>query len=378
VERSDRRRNLMLPTIASIVQSANRSNVSIYAVDPGEGLPDEDSEQTLTRLAAETDGVALAGASALEEGLRRAANDASAYYLLTYQSAGKTDNKFHVIEVGVKRGDAKVRTRNGYWSLSPDDLMRAEVLARAKSPPETKPLEPAPRVSPLIRPWFGVSRGDGGMTRVTFVWEAAPQIPGTRSRRPPTRLLLTALGESETPLFEGDVLPVGSATPADETVPKRAVFDVPPGRVRLRMSIADATLAVIDSDVRNIAVRDLGAAVALGSPEVYRARNAREFRALADPMAVPVVTRVFSRTERLIIRVPAYATEGEPTVSATLMSRLGQPMRPLEISQTPSLKGVSQIDLPLAGLASADYLIEIRASHAAGEAKDTLSFRVTP
>ena len=66
-------------------------------------------------------------------------------------------------------------------------------------------------------------------------------------------------------------------------------------------------------------VRDLTAPVVLGTPEVLRARTARDFRALAsDPDAVPVAAREFSRTERLMIRVPAYAPSG-----ADLRSRRG-------------------------------------------------------
>ena len=54
------------------------------------------------------------------------------------------------------------------------------------------------------------------------------------------------------------------------------------------------------------------ASVALGTPEVFRARNAREFRALEAQAAVPVASREFSRTERLLIRFPAYGPAGTP------------------------------------------------------------------
>ena len=39
--------------------------------------------------------------------------------------------------------------------------------------------------------------------------------------------------------------------------------------------------------------------------------------------------------------------------------------------------GRAQIDLPLAGLASGEYSVEITATSPAGQAKDTLRFRVT-
>jgi len=144
------------------------------------------------------------------------------------------------------------------------------------------------------------------------------------------------------------------------------------------MSIEDIVSRVIDSDVREISVRDLKNPVALGTAEVLRTRNAREFRALeTDPQAVPVAAREFSRTERLIIRVPAYAPDGGPRVTARLMNRLGQSMRELVV-EPPSIPGGRfQIDLPLAGLAPTEYLIELTASSPAGEAKDLVGFRVT-
>jgi len=39
--------------------------------------------------------------------------------------------------------------------------------------------------------------------------------------------------------------------------------------------------------------------------------------------------------------------------------------------------GVRELDVPLAGLAAGDYVIEVSASSAGGEAKDVIDFRVT-
>ena len=371
------RLRLELPTIASLSQSANRSNVSVYALDPSDaGAGDEGS--ALGHVVSDTDGFWIRGRGAVESGLKRIATDLGGYYLIAYRSPGKTDNRFHAVQLGVKRPGANVRTRAGYWSASPDDLLRAEMLAAAKTPPAPKRLEPPLRVSRLIRPWFGVSRGADGHTRVTFVWEPTPGVPGERGRMAPTRLQFTAFGADSSEVFEGTVFPVGSSV-VDGDASNRAVFEVPPGRVRVRMSIEDAGQQEIDSDVRDIAVSDLRAPVAIGTPEVLRVRSAREFRALeADPEAVPVASRVFSRIERLLVRVPAYAPDGDPAVSATLMSRLGQPIRTLAVTPPATPGGPSQVDLTLAGLASTDYQIEFRVKTPAGEARDSVSFRVTP
>ena len=64
----------------------------------------------------------------------------------------------------------------------------------------------------------------------------------------------------------------------------------------------------LDEDVRQLQVSPLGGPIAFGTAQVFRARNAREFRELsANPEAVPVVARDFSRTDRLLIRVPVYS-----------------------------------------------------------------------
>jgi VWFA-related protein len=382
--RPTRRRGLSLPTIESVTRSANRSNVSVYTIDSREDVNDADVNDAgegdaLRAVAAQTDGLSIVSADALDAGLRRIEKDSGAYYLITYRSAKKIDSQFHEVQLRAKRPGAHVRTRPGYWALSPDDLLRAEVLAAASRPKPTAPLEPAPHVSRLIKPWFGLARGDAGKTRVTFVWEPISRVPGDRSRLVPSRLTFTALGTDGHPVFEGAVLPAGPAVlEADGPVPTRAVFEVPPGRIRIRMSIEDAGLQVIDSDVREIVVRDLHAPVVLGTPEILRARNAREFRTLnANPQAVPVASREFSRMERLMIRVPAYAPDGSPAVSARLMSRTGQAMRTLTVSPPAAAGGENEIDLPLAGLASGDYQIEVTATSPAGQATDLVSFRVT-
>ena len=161
---------------------------------------------------------------------------------------------------------------------------------------------------------------------MTFVWEPAARVPGDRVRRQVARLILTARSSDGTVLFEGPVAPTGPAAIDDPAAtPSRVVLDMPPGRLRLRMSIQDAASQVLDQDVREVSVRDLRGDVAIGTPQVLRARNAREFRTLDASEAVPVASREFSRTERLLIRFQAYGPGGAPpVVSARLLGRTGQ------------------------------------------------------
>ncbi len=380
IGRSERRRGQeYLATLDTIRRSASRATVAVYTVDPRETSADDPGADGLRALADETEGRAIAGD--LDSGLRLAAADSTAYYLLTYRSARPDDGKFHEVQVRVKRAGANVRARNGYWAPSPDDVMRAALLAKINEPKPVVPLEPPPHVSTMIRPWFGEARGADGRTRVTFVWEPAGRVPGDRVRQQsPSRLVLTARTSEGAVLFDGAVSPTGpAAIDEPDTTPARAVFDTPPGRLRLRMSIQDATAKVLDQDVRDLAVRDLGGEVAIGTPEVLRARNAREFRTLETEAAVPVVSREFSRTERLLIRFRAYGPGGErPSISAKLLGRMGTPMRELSVIPASTPGGDNAIDLPLAGLATGEYIVEMTAKSAAAQATDRLRFRVTP
>jgi VWFA-related protein len=377
--RVDRRRGLeSLPTVDSVARAANRSNVSIYTVDPSEpGEVMDPAANVLSALVAATDGRSIVRAADLSGAMRQIVADAGAYYLLSYHSARKQDGGFHEVQVTVKRSNVNVRTRKGYWSAPPDEGLRASL-----SRPVPNVTGPPRRISPLIRPWFGSSRGADGKTRVTFVWEPATRVPGDRAvRASASRIVLKALAADGTPLFEGAVLPTGTpALDRANAAEARAVFDAPPGRLQLQMSIEDRTAQPIDTDVREIVIRDLTRSVVLGTPQVLRARTARDFRALEeDPQAAPVVSRDFSRTERLMIRVTAYGPDSrQPSISARLLNRGGLAMRQLTVQQGDSASALGTIDLPLASLATGDYVVELTAKSPAGEAKDLVQFRVTP
>lgn len=374
-----RRRGLeSLPTSSGVLRAANRSNTAIYVLDPrdGDDAAAEGAADLLRVVADDTDGRVIAG-SDLEAGLRQMVADASGYYLLTYRSSQPADGRFHSVAVTVKRTGIRVRARKGYFSPTLEEIQRAVLIARASEPRPARPIEPARRISPLIRPWFGISRGIEGKTRVTFVWEPSGPVPGDRNVRTATRLALSVIGTNGASVFTGTILPA-SPGPAAADAPARAVFEVAPGRFRLQMSIEDAASQTIDTDVRDLIVRELRGKVALGTPEVLRARTARDLRAIdADPDAVPIASREFSRSEQLVIRVPAYADGERPVVSARLLNRAGHPMRTLQMAGTDLGENRREIALPLAMLAPGDYSVEITATTPSGAVREAVSIRVT-
>src|SRR4029453_12206364 len=115
----------------------------------------------------------------------------------------------------------------------------------------------------------------------------------------------------------------------------------------------------------------------IGTAEVYRARSARELRAIAtDPAAAPVATRQFSRADTLLIRVPLSVSGDPPTVSARLVSRFGSALRDLPASR--GADNVYEVDLPLASLAAGEYAVEVTVAANGRTARETVSIRVTP
>jgi len=353
-----------LPTSTSVTRTANRSNVSIYVFDPRNAKeraanPDE-GPNLLRVLADDTDGALLSGPENVDAGLRAMLNDASAYYLLSYRSERSRDGLFHAVDILVKRPGIRARARRGYWAPTPDEIQRANMLAHANDPPPPLKLQPARHMSRLIRPWFGISRGDNGKTRVTFVWEPAGAVPGDRHVKVPARIEMKAVGPDGTTAFDGAVGERASA-----------VFDVPAGRTAVTMAIQDAAANTIDSDVRDIVIRDLKGAVVFGTPEVFRARTARDVREIRDAQdSVPVAAREFSRAEHLLIRVPTY---GSATMTATLVSPAKQAMRQIKVEDAAA---TALLDVPLAGLAPGQYSVAIAAKSAAGSAQESVAFRV--
>ena len=118
------------------------------------------------------------------------------------------------------------------------------------------------------------------------------------------------------------------------------------------------------------------------TPQVLRTRTARSFAEVsANANAIPVASRTFSRTERLLVRVPAYGpADSTPVVTAHLLNRRGTPMRELQRVPADLLPSIVQFDLPLASLAPDEYRVELVAANAQGprdEARETLTFRVT-
>jgi len=413
----------MQSDLREIYDTANRNNVAIYAVDPrglatfefdiNEGVNIQTDSKyltstmdTLRELSENTDGRAIVNRNDVAAGMKQIARDQSAYYLIGYNSSqAPSDGKFHEIKVRVKRPGVQVRARKGYWALNQEQTARALAPPKAAVP---KPIEAAiesatarPSRASIVRTWIGTSRGDNGKTRVTFVWEPLPKAPGDRpdGREEPARVSLMALGADGSLVFRGRVPDAALASSAGAAPasavdasargstaaptnsargPSRVVFDAPPGKVQLRVTVEGAASQTLDTETREIAVPDMTAPqLTLGTPMVLRARTIPEFNKVkADADATPIASREFSRIERLLIRVPVYGPATAAPLKAHLLNRAGSAMSELSVSPSPKAD-MQQIELPLAALAPGEYVVEIKAGDQDGDPKELLGFRVT-
>jgi len=223
-----RRRADALPSIDSIIRSANRSGVSIYPIDPrafqaragtaaSATVTDADDDvETMRALAAQTDGRAILTEQDAADGFQRMVSDASSYYLIAFQPAHPEANgRFHSVDVRVTRPGVALRTRTGYWSPLPE--------APAPANPATTLATTMQRhVSTLIQTWFGQARAAEGSTRVQFVWEPAARVPGERIlSAPPARVALKVLRADGTAMFRSDGRAGGLSAPRRERGEKR-------------------------------------------------------------------------------------------------------------------------------------------------------------
>lgn len=387
----------LMNRLQDVFSSANRTNTSIYTLDPrglstGEfdvsepGVNYEadrrvinESTDVLRVLADQTDGRAIVGRNDPLPELRQMIRDTSAYYLLGYTSSeAPRDGKFHEIKVTVKRKGIDVRFRKGYWAMSPDDI------ARATGP--SKPLLPADVADALastaaperghpVRTWIGFDRAPGnsdGRSMVTLVWEVAPNTPPADA---PDQVSVVANFVTGDLLYRGTVprdrnalLPAG-----------RMSFLSKPGAVRLRLSAETATGQLIDSEEREILVPDytkVGPTVT--PPEVFRAQNARELQQLRQSStALPTSVRAFARTEQLLLRFHAYGPGGTPpTIVVRLLNSLGDPMSTFP---TPEVRPDGAYDVPfsLGPLVTGTYMIEIESSTSDLKSRVLLGFKIT-
>jgi VWFA-related protein len=370
--------------IRTILDEANRANVSFYPVDPrglvvfdepivpnaGVGFgpnanptltPTQENARLFERssslrmLAEATDGLAIVGTNDIEKGFKRISDDMSAYYLLGYYSTGKLDGRFHSIHVRVKRPGVEVRARRGFLAVNAAaarSTLRAPssaapgaenaITAAAASAVATLPA--AVRDQPLhVSVTAGWRAGEGTDVRpqAAFwtVTEVADRIPGSD-----LEAVLTHRGEV-----------VGSAR-----------GHIMPGSVSLVMPIVSAqgfekgdymvrVRSQTPSGVETLSVPVTLPPASSASGAVYLRRGP-----MSGTKDTPTADLRYRRSERIRVEVPSLSG----TAVARLLDRTGKPMAvPVAAATRTDADGArwATAELALAPLAPGDYLIEVSA-----------------
>ena len=287
----------------------------------------------------------------LDSGLAKVSRDLDAYYVLTYQPSQATDGRFHPIAVRTARKDAQIRVPSGYWS--PLSSEWRTWLDRDKAPRRSSRAGAGAETQPPDRDlvWVrarrrrpdgaGVHLGADRDRQRAAVAPAGRRAQGRRPRR------ARAVRTEVTRLVGAN----GETARRD-----RALVPVPPGACKSICASAAPTASVIDTGAQDVDVPiTRGTGPVLLQPQLVRARTApRVPRAVADPDAAPTPSRVFSRSERLLVRVPAYNPDGAAVSSRSSVSNVkGATIRTLE--QVTYDGTAPQFELSLAFLAPGDY-----------------------
>ena len=365
-ELSDLKNDLRL---TSMMQAANRSNVSFYPIGPG-GFsamyaPLGGRRQSLETMADITDGQAIVQPAFMETGIRRIVDDLSNYYLLGYYSNVKADGRFHTITVRVKRPGVNVRARSGYLAAKVSDAVKAAVPATSVDTAESKMLAQAlSSLAPFSRelPLRVQASAAWTSARSTIV-RAVVEVPrGTASGDD-----WSQGGQVDATLLNSTNKPVakGSAT-------------LQPGTFVAQISIAPP--APLEPGDYKLLVRTKGVS-ALGSTESVT------FTLEADPLGaghlyfrrmgpreVPTADLRFRRTERLIIETPASLGSD---IAARLLGRTGAPLNvPVTATIRDDADGTRwrRVEVTLAPLAPGEYIVETTAA----SERTLTAFRVIP
>jgi VWFA-related protein len=361
-----------LPDPGMVERFANRYDVPIYAFDPRATHDESDAGSvTLSRLVTETGGTLSRGPD-LAVNVARAASELDGGYTLVYTSAHGDDGRYHPVQVTIARREADARARAGYVS-APSVEMRRALRSLTNDGPSAPPRQL--RRSPLVQVWSGVTNMSATGATIAVTWE--PGAGAGLGRSPATRVAVTAKTPDGKLLYQGMLAPVRTGGPgaADSD---RAEFGAPIGRVQIDMTVLGAGGEKIDTDVRDLEIPVLKPdTVLLLPPIVIATQSAREFRDLAASKdAAPVPAREFRRTERLIIRVPAYTGGAAAQVSARLLNRVGQTVKELDVMPGDAT-GVTQFDLPLAPLAPGEYFLQFTMQSPNGPVSQRVSFKIT-
>ena len=360
--------------IRDLLEIANRNNVSFYPVNPaGLEAPSgggsmvrqwddiRDRWQLLLTLAENTDGIAV-GSNDMAAGLRRIAEDVSAYYVLSYYSTNtKRDGKFRRIQVKMKPADVDVKARRGY--MAPSEVPEGARAAAPSTASGRDEVDAALAALTRLRPSAELfSYAVAAPRELTVVVELPADRALTGQWASGAEVLMTVADASGTE--------IGRTTMKIEPLSRGALARIAlpagsSGPWSVSTRVGDGAGALVD---RIEAV--LGRGTLVGDPILFRAR------APARAPLQPVADYQYRRTERIHIDWPVFS--GVDNRQSRVLGKDGAPL-PIPVTVTErDVEGqpMVSIDLNLAPLTEGDYLIELTAGRGDATERKLVAFRV--
>ena len=331
-------------------------------------------------LALDTGGRRLAQSNDYSKGLRAVMADASAYYLLGYAptAAAVADGKFHEIDVKVRRKGVRVLARKGYWAPTPEEM-------RPRTPMPTAPADVTTalgRLAPLAGQrgsmdwWLGFERGASGATRATFTWEPLGSARRRRARAPSaSRVDRSATHRTPTRTGSRRAAGRGGARPV------AGAFHAPPGRAAsCACAPSRADGALVDEWSEDVVVpgsrrRRAGHRHAARLPRVDGRRPGA--RSSTGPGEIaPIASRATAPHRSRAGDDSAVGRRNGRRAERRAADHAGQaPGRAAGVTRAAG-EGLPRVELPVANLAQAEYVLRVAAGKSSGT--QALAFSVVP
>ena len=399
-------------TFQLLVQRANRSNVSFYAIDPRglvafdepigprrPALPSEDGrrlfnrQQSLMTLAEQTDGAFVLNTNDVTGAVSRFMTDLGSYYLLGYYSTNtRLDGRYRRLTVRVKRAGLEVRARPGYLAPLESEVRAASeaavvseagppmavaaALGRLGSARGTLPMRleasgfwpppgsdgsPAPHLDEDASGAIWVVVELDAATVRQEEWRGGGDVQITIE--PPPNLIAEPVVTTR-PLDPGQrtlsfVLPEGTGLEAGRYI-VRAQATASGARLPLQLSVGTDVPAP---------------GTLLGTVAMASRRGPS-----TGLQHVPTADPRFRRTERLRVEVPV--SRPDVTVRARVLNREGHAMPlPVAVSERQGASPARRVlvaDVTLAPLAQGEYVLEVEAQRDTATESVVYGFRIIP
>jgi VWFA-related protein len=366
-DQPNRPTDAVLNAAQEAIDAAMRSNVGIYAIDPGGLRSDDDiakevfvsprdqnmgtrgaqresemKQDSLRRLSEETGGAAAVSRNDLATAFDKIVADSSTYYVLAYPAPNnKRDGKFHKISVQVNRPRVAIRARSGYRSPS-GTAPAAPALDAAGPSRELRDAlaSPMPAGGLAMRVALAPFRGTAPNASVLMTEDlrggdlkliAADTLELSHVAVDPTgkvragsndRLQLTALKPETRAQIERSGLRVFNR------------LALPPGRYTVRIGAHEVDGGTVGSVAYELDVPDFSAApltlsgLVLTSLATGRMEVAKADAQMKDVLpAPPIAVRTFPRSDQIWLFAEIYDNAGDTphavTIGTTVTSTTG-------------------------------------------------------